>query len=271
MDLKQAIQAYATELARLRHKKGYAQTSLATRLRVHRSLISHIERGKKVPTRAMSEKLDQTFGLTASKHFVGLYEQIAQARNTSVWFIRWLEAEAQAVMLESWDPLQVPGLLQTSEYARAVISFNPTLSADEVEARVQKRVARRAIFDRASPPWVGVLIDESALHRPIGGPHVLVQQLRFLLEQARNTRLTVQIVPISAGNAAGLMGAFQIARLPNGIEVVSVDSLLAGQPSADVEIVAKAKMWYEAIKADAHPKSVSIQLIENAVSRWTKS
>ncbi|MFI0417432.1 Scr1 family TA system antitoxin-like transcriptional regulator [Spongiactinospora sp. 9N601] len=267
---KRATQVYAAELARLRQEKGFIQASLATRLRVHRSMISHIEHERKLPTRAISEQLDQVFGLTATKHFVTLYERIVQARASLKWFVEWLEAEERAVMLQSWDPLQVSGLLQTLNYARAVIGFNPLLSPEEVEMHAQKRVARRSILNRTSPPAVWILLDESVLHRPIGGAQVLAEQLRYLLDLAQNPRLTIQIVPTKAGNAAGLMTGFHIARLPNGVEVVSTDSIFSGQTSADTDLVAKAKMWYEAIKADAYPQGVSIQLIEDALSRWQK-
>ncbi|MDF5751834.1 helix-turn-helix transcriptional regulator [Spongiactinospora sp. TRM90649] len=268
---KRATRAFATELARLREERGLAQTSLAARLQVHRSLISHIEHERKIPTRAIAEKLDRVFGLVERKHFVGLYKRILYARNSPAWFIKWLEAEKQAIMLQSWDPLVIPGLLQTSAYARAVIGSNPTLGTAEMEARVQTRLARREILNKERPPTVWVLLDENVLDRPIGGPPVLAEQLHHLLEDARDPRVTIQIVPSMAGNPAGLVSAFQIARLPNGMEVVSVDSIIAGQPSADADIVAKAKMWYEAIKADAQPQSVSLNLVEDAVRRWTKT
>ncbi|WP_420847197.1 DUF5753 domain-containing protein [Nonomuraea basaltis] len=128
---------------------------------------------------------------------------------------------------------------------------------------------RIAIFASPSPPTFLALIDEGVLHRPIGGPNVLAGQLRYLLELAQHPQITVQLVPIAAGSVAGMMSAFALARLGDGSEVVSADSVLSGHVTGDHEAVARLKRRYDTIRAEAQPKKVTRQVIDDAVRKWT--
>ncbi|MER6942758.1 helix-turn-helix transcriptional regulator [Nonomuraea sp. NPDC000554] len=257
---------FAFDLAHYRKEAGMSQVALSTRMRCHTSLISHVERGRRAPTLDFAEALDRIFQLDA--HFANLYRQISHSP-TLGWFARWVEEiEPQAVILQSWDPLLVPGLLQTPEYARAI--FATMASADQIEDRVQARTRRMQIFDTPDPPVFLALIDEGVLHRPIGGPKVLSEQLRYLLDMSEHPRITIQLVPVVAGCAAGMMSAFALARLRDGTEVVSADSVLSGQVTGDLDSVAQLKMRYDTIRADAYPQSQSQQAIEDAERKWTK-
>jgi transcriptional regulator with XRE-family HTH domain len=256
---------FASDLTHHRKEAGMSQIALSTRMRCHTSLISHVERGRRAPTVEFAEALDRAFQLDG--HFIGLYTQISHSP-TLGWFARWVEEiEPQAAILQSWDPLLIPGLLQTPEYARAI--FAATASDDQVEERVQVRMRRMRIFDSPSPPVFLALIDESVLHRPIGGPDVLAQQLRHLLELTQHPRITVQVVPVATGCAAGMMSAFALARLRDGAEVVSADSVLSGQVTGDHDSVIRLKVRYDTIRADAYPQSISQQAIEDGVKKWT--
>lgn len=256
---------FAADLTRRRKEAGISQTALSRRVRCHTSLISHVERGRRAPTVEFAEALDRAFHLDG--HFVDLFTQIRHSP-TLGWFARWVEEiEPQAAILQSWDPLVIPGLLQTPEYARAI--FATTVPIDEVEERVEARMRRMEIFDAPDPPVFLAIIDESVLHRPIGGPKVLAQQLLQLLERAQDSRITIQVVPTASGCAAGMMSAFALARLRDGAEVVSADSVLSGLVTGDHDSVVRLKVRYDAIRADAYPQAMSLQVIEDAVRKWT--
>lgn len=257
---------FATDLEQYRRRSGLSLVALGTQMRCHPSLISHIERGRRAPTLDFAEALDHAFQL--DQHFTTLFRQISHSPALG-WFARWVEeVEPQAVILQSWDPMLIPGLLQTPEYARAV--FSPMAPADQVEERVEARIRRLQIFDRPNPPVFLALIDEGVLHRPIGGPEVLLHQLRHLLELAQHPCVTIQLVPIAAGCGAGMMSAFSLARLRGGIEVASADSVLSGDVTSDHDAVARLKVRYNIIRADAHSQSVSLRLMEDAVTTWAK-
>jgi hypothetical protein len=97
-----------------------------------------------------------------------------------------------------------------------------------------------------------------------------MHQLRHLLELAQHPCVTVQLVPIAAGCAAGMMSAFSLARLRGGIEVASADSVLSGDVTNDHDAVARLKVRYNIIRADAHSQSVSLRLMKDAVTAWAK-
>ncbi|GLW10226.1 transcriptional regulator [Microtetraspora sp. NBRC 13810] len=241
---------------------------MGQRMKCHATLVGKVEKGKRTPTPDFAMAADAAFELDG--HFVELATRVAREAAGPRWWYRWTdEVEPQAVILQSWDPMLVPGLLQTPAYARAVLGSSPLIVSDQLEGAVAARTARRAILDRTPPPRVCVLMDEGVLHRPVGGRNVLLEQLHYLLEAARCPCLTVQVVPIAAACAAGMMAAFALARLPTGAEVATVDSLREGHTTADVDAVAEIRLWYETIRADACSRFESLQIIEKAVARWT--
>lgn len=257
---------FASDLTEHRKAARLTQAALAARVRCHESLISHIETGRRPPTLEFAQEVDKVLGLGA--HFATLHTQISQSP-TIGWFARWVEEiEPQSVILQSWDPLLIPGILQTTDYARAI--FAATAPPDRVEERVRARTGRMRIFDSPSPPTFLALIDEGVLHRPIGGPEVLAEQLRHLLDLIRHPRITIQIVPIAAGCVTGTMSAFALARLRDGSEVVSADSILSGHVTGDHDAVMRLKQRYDSIRADAQPKNATPQAIEDAIGKWTR-
>ncbi|MER6512607.1 helix-turn-helix transcriptional regulator [Nonomuraea sp. NPDC001636] len=257
---------FARDLAERRKAARMTQFALALRMHCHESLVSHVEKGRRVPTLEFALEADKA--LDTDGHFAALHERISQSPALG-WFARWVEEiEPQAVILQSWDPLLIPGILQTAGYARAI--FSTATPPDRVEERVQARIQRMRIFDGNSPPAFLALIDEGVLHRPIGGPEILAEQLRYLLELTCHPHITIQLVPVAAGCVAGTMSAFALARLRDGSEVVSADSVLSGQVTGDHEAVMSLKRRYDTIRADAQPKNVSPRAIEDAIKKWTQ-
>jgi Domain of unknown function (DUF5753) len=110
--------------------------------------------------------------------------------------------EAGARSLRLFEHVLVPGLLQTADYARAVLSTRPHTSADEIEELVTARLARQALLARADPPLLYVLLDEGVLHRPVGTPEVMATQLARLAELSEQTYVTLQVIPYSAGRTS---------------------------------------------------------------------
>jgi len=115
-------------------------------------------------------------------------------------------------VLRWYEPLVVPGLLQTEEYARAIPSARPDGNLDDLEEQVAARLARQAILDRTGAPQLWCILDEGVLHRAIGGSKVMRSQLYRLAEVAEHPKTTIQVIR-SAGAHAGLLGGFIIADL----------------------------------------------------------
>jgi uncharacterized protein DUF5753 len=126
------------------------------------------------------------------------------------WFEDWLRAEGEAHTLRIRQPLIIPGLLQTAEYARALFL---AAGADDAKADdlAALRMERQSILDRAEPAHVITVLDESALRKLVGSPAIMYEQLTHLASQAERPNISVEVVPASTGANAGLSGGFQLA------------------------------------------------------------
>ncbi|MEU8056037.1 helix-turn-helix domain-containing protein [Microbispora bryophytorum] len=261
---------FGAEMRRLREAAQLSQAAVASRLGCTQTQVSRLEMAKRTPSKSDAEKLDQIFGLSDRQYFVGLYRRIASRPGGPGWFLGWVEEiEPSAVVLRSWDPLLVPGLLQTEPYARELFRQEPRITDDEVEARVHARMQRRQIIDRDDPPMVLVLFDAGVLRRQVGSSRgVMRDQLSYLLEVATHPAISIQVVDPRC--LPGLAGAFMIAELPNGEpETVHADSPAEGHVSSDPNLVTSIRNRYEAIRLWAYPEHESLRMIEEVKQEWT--
>src|SRR5262249_14551798 len=121
--------------------------------------------------------------------------------------IKYFGYEASASIIRQFEPLVMPGLLQTEEYTRAVLNLHE-IPADKADLYVASRRERQELLDREDPPEFFFIIDESVLLRSIGGKSVMQRQLQHLLRLARYPRVTIQVLPFSIGVHPGLRGPF---------------------------------------------------------------
>lgn len=139
----------------------------------------------------------------------------AYSNSMPAWFRPYVDLEEAAGVIRTYEVQFVPGLLQTEDYARAVIGQGVSRPRSaEVERRVELRMRRQNILTRDGPTRLWAVIDEAALRRPIGGRDVTRAQLRALHEAARLEHVTVQVMPFQVGGHAGEAGAFTILRFP---------------------------------------------------------
>ncbi|HEY6423458.1 MAG TPA: helix-turn-helix transcriptional regulator [Pseudonocardiaceae bacterium] len=121
-----------------------------------------------------------------------------------------IDHENKAVAISVFEAIFVPGLLQTGEYARAVISRNVNVPPDEVDDRVAARLARQSLFSRNRPAHFAFYLHESALRTPVGGPTVMAEQLRHLQRMSARSSLTLRVIPVALGAHAAMTGAFRL-------------------------------------------------------------
>ncbi|RBQ17143.1 hypothetical protein DP939_27085 [Spongiactinospora rosea] len=264
--------AFAAELRKYRQLRNVTQDQVARALSCDQTLISALENCKRTPQRNQAERLDEFFGLTERRVFVPIYEQIVREARSPRWSVKWAdEIEPFATVLRTWAPLLVPGLFQTEAYAREIFTSSPMAppAAERIEEQINGRMLRKAVLDRVPPPAVWDLIDEGVLHRPIGGAAVLVEQLRYLLEIAHNPAITIQIVPMWAGCAPGLVGTFTLAEVPGRPGAVLMESTGGGHVVTDSLVVAQHQKRYDTIRAHAYPKKQSQQVIRDAIEKWS--
>jgi transcriptional regulator with XRE-family HTH domain len=240
--------------------------ALAARLGFDRTVIAKAETGDRVPTPEVLTAWCDVCNLDAE-----LFERWAVlARRTDgpipSWFESWLEAEGKAHALKIWQPLIIPGLFQTGEYARALFlaAGTDTERADEL---VAARLERQAILERPDPPHVVAVLDEAVLHRLIGSPAIMHDQLTHLAVIAEHPNISIEIVPGSTGANAGLSGGFQLASndgAPDVLRMEAVEDVTAESRS----LVRRATVVFDLVRGDALPRTASRALITEAAEQW---
>jgi hypothetical protein len=124
--------------------------------------------------------------------------------------------EESASLIRSYQPQVVPGLLQTEAYVRAITAASfPEETGEESERRVALRLARQDLLKRPAPPAYWVVLEETVLRRPIGGPGVLHGQIAYLIDMAAQPGITIQVLPLSVGWHPAMYGMFNIFRFPD--------------------------------------------------------
>ncbi|WP_271223531.1 helix-turn-helix domain-containing protein [Streptosporangium carneum] len=260
---------FGSEMRRLREAAQLSQSAVASRLGCTQTQVSRLEKAARTPSKSDAENLDRLFGEVDGVSFVRLYQRIAAQPGSPIWFRNWAEEiEPAARILRSWDPLLVPGLLQTESYAHHLFSQAPQTTPNEVEERVQARIRRQRILDQDNSPLFVVLIDAGVLHREVGGAEVMREQLDHLLDVVQRPTVSIQIVDPKC--LTGLLSAFMIAELPDGRpDVIYVDSSTEGQITTDLDSVTAIWKRYEAIRTWAYPEHVSLKMAEEVRREWT--
>ncbi|MFI6794070.1 helix-turn-helix domain-containing protein [Streptosporangium canum] len=264
------IAFFGYELRRYRQQAGLSQGKLARRTGFALGTISMAETGRRPPTEDFVRRCDEALGVEGA--LIRIKEMMDNvAARLPAWFRPWVEIEQVAETLRTWQPLIMPGLLQTADYARVLFSDEPRTPVENVERSVAVRLDRQLILEREDPPMLWVVLDEGVLGRRVGNASIMAGQLTHLLEMARRTYVTVQIVPSGGGNTVGLLGGFFIAQVQGVVNSVYVESAGQGQVSDRPDDVADIMTKYEAIRAEALPWRMSLELIEEMRERWTRS
>jgi DNA-binding XRE family transcriptional regulator len=256
------------ELRGARLAAGYtSQDQFARELGFDRTVIVKAETGARPPSDDLAGKIGEQFPGLCN----GLYVQLATIARKSNgpipgWFADWLDAERQAHTLRIWQPLIVPGLLQTAEYARALFVAAGE-DADRVEELIAARLDRQAILDRPKPPQVVTVLDESVLHRLIGTPQIMADQLIHLAAVSERPNVTIQMIPSDIGANAGLSGGFQLASTDGAEDVLNMNGV-EDVTSETRSLVRTAANMFVRVQADALPRAASRKLILEAAEQW---
>ncbi|MGW6412013.1 helix-turn-helix domain-containing protein [Streptomyces vinaceus] len=236
---------YGAELRRLREEARMKQGELGGVVFCTASLIGQIETARKVPTRDFSERVDAALGTD------GLFSRLVGLVLRSqlpTWFQPYAEMEARAAYISSFQAQLVYGLLQTEEYARAVLGVR---TEGDLDAKVAARIERQRILDRKNPPLMWVVMSEAVLHQEIGGQEVMRNQLAHLLTLRRREWVQVQILPFEAGAHTGLMGEFSLLRFDDDPDLVYTEDFVQGHMTANPQALREGSLRYDHLQAAA--------------------
>jgi transcriptional regulator with XRE-family HTH domain len=259
---------FGAELRRARNEAGLSQEQLGQRIGYSGTMVGKIETAERAPSEDIAGRCDEALGTNGL--LVRIYD-LARRWDGGYpsWFAGWMDRERTATSLCWWEPLLVPGLMQTADYARALFRAWPMAEGDELEEMVSTRTDRQAILGRADPPSLWAIIDQSVLHRRVGAAKIMYDQLGHLAALAARPGVMVQVVPAGTGAHVGLLGAFIVAA-GNGAETVYMESPDEGQTTEVPSVVAKLTRTFNVLRAVALSPEVSRELIMKvAEEQWT--
>jgi transcriptional regulator with XRE-family HTH domain len=217
--------ALGTQLRRLREASGLTTAQAADAIRATPSKISRLENGRSSARQRDIADLLTLYGVTEQGEQEQMLVLTRQAAIPGWWhpyndvLPRWLELyiglEEAASVIRSYEVQFVHGLLQTEDYARAVIGIaHVGEPAEEIDRRVSLRMRRQRLLTRPGAPQLWAVADEAALRRSPHGPEVMRRQLEHLLELTALPNVTVQVIPFHSGAHAAAGGPFTILRFP---------------------------------------------------------
>jgi transcriptional regulator with XRE-family HTH domain len=213
-----------SQLRRLREARGMTREEAGYAIRGSESKISRLELGRVSFKKRDITDLLKLYGIPEGDERVEALVTLAEEANQpgwwhryddvmAKWFQTYIGLEEAASLIRTYEIQFVPGLLQTEDYARAVVSVGAPQDTDEqIEAKVRVRMERQRILERPEPPALWAVIDEAALRRPMGGRRLMRTQIEHLLLLMKRPNITVQVVPFRQGGHAAETGAFTILR-----------------------------------------------------------
>lgn len=214
----------ARQLQALREKAGLSYEQAAEAIYSSPWTVRRIERPDGGGLKPLTVKgLLMAYGVTDVRE-IDTFLRLARDASTPGWWHSyddvlpsWFKVavglEESATLIRAYEPQVVPGLLQTEGYVRAITAANfPAATPDFTERTVALRLARQQLLQRTDPPSYWVVMDETVLRRPIGGPDVMRGQLNHLIEYAQRPDITIQVIPFTAGWHPALYGMFNIFR-----------------------------------------------------------
>jgi transcriptional regulator with XRE-family HTH domain len=270
------------ELRRLREGHVLKLEEVAERLGLAPSTLSRIETGK-APTKSayLTAMLDM-YQVTDPGARKVLVDMAREGHRKGWWSIYddvlpsgfdiYVGLEAEASGLRSYETDVVHGLLQTTDYAVAVLrELRPRDSEEQIERVVDLRMERQRLLEQDPPLDLWLIMDEAAIRRNIGGSAVMRNQLEHLIQASRWTNVTLQILAFEAGAHAGLIGPFSILEFPDRTDsevayTESVGGMIYLEKDREVRACAEA---FDRMRAAALSPAASVELIQRVSRDFT--
>lgn len=176
--------------------------------------------------------------------------------------------ESEATAIHNFEPLLLPGLVQTAEYARSLMrSAAPTWSGHEIESMVTVRMNRQRVLDQANPPRLNLIIEEMVLRRTMDDPGMMIGQLQHLLAASARRHVSVRILPFDAEAAIAAQGSLIMLDCPDQPTLCFEESRTTAAFLEEEELIGRARLVWKKLSAAAHSEEDSRQLIAELSSK----
>ncbi|MGR8009999.1 helix-turn-helix domain-containing protein [Streptomyces hypolithicus] len=269
------------ELRRLRELKGMTAEEVAERLLVSQSKISRLENGRRSISQRDVRDLCGVYEVEDHRIVDSLMQMAKDSRQQGWWhafgdipYSVYIGLETDAASLRVYDPQIVPGLLQTPQYAEALITGAlPETAASDVEKRVNVRLRRQErVLATEQPLRLWAVIDEASLRRVVGDKQLMREQLEHLVEQSQLPHVTVQILPFDMGAHPGISGHYAILEFPDAADssVVYIEGVTSDLYLEKANDVQKYSVMYEHLRAQALNVEASRQFIADIAKEYAR-
>ncbi|QNP63797.1 helix-turn-helix domain-containing protein [Streptomyces genisteinicus] len=269
------------ELRRLRELKGMTAEEVADRLLVSQSKISRLENGRRSISQRDVRDLCGVYEVEDHRIVDSLMQMAKDSRQQGWWhafgdipYSVYIGLETDAASLRVYEPQVVPGLLQTRQYAEALITGAlPESAHADVDKRVSVRLRRQErIRDAENPLRLWAVIDESALRRRVGSGQLMREQLEHLVELSHEPHVTVQVLPFDMGAHPGINGQYAILEFPDTSDssVVYIEGVTSDLYLEKANDVQKYSVMYEHLRAQALNVEQTRQFIGRIAKRYAE-
>jgi transcriptional regulator with XRE-family HTH domain len=252
---------FGRELRRTRKARGWPVAEVARRTKINAGHLSRIELGRRPPTEHVAAALDEVFPERGG-WFSAWHGESQSWPEIPATFRSWPDYEDRATAVRDWTPSIMTGLIQTEDYAAALIATTPGIDAATADSRLRSRVERqRRFWDHERPVVASFVVDEHALYRRVGSPQVMAVQLLHLLAVADRQAVTVQVMPAVAHPA--LASGFLIADA-----AVWCEHIAGGYVFTDEQTLTAVAIRHDNLRGESYRVSESLALIRRTAGQW---
>lgn len=252
------------ELRMLRKKAGMTQVQVARALNMVDSHVSAWERGTRGMTQEQAEQLDQIFntsGLVARA-----WRKMHAPDALPAWYEEVPQLEQAVSELREYQSQVIPGLIQTSDYAKALIrDSTPWASVTEIDRMVESRMQRQEILDKEHPPLVSMVVEAIVITRAIGGKRVLKDQLKQVVDLIEKGTVRFQVMPPEPESHPGASGPFRVYSFPDKPQVASAEYMGGEQLMDEMLKVQRCVTIFGLLQSEALSPRASIDLIRKVI------
>ncbi|GAA4207246.1 helix-turn-helix transcriptional regulator [Streptosporangium oxazolinicum] len=266
----------AAELRSLREAAGLTMEEVAQALDMSRATVSRLETGKTARPRPRDIRDILDLYGAEDAHREAVMDLVRGARERGWWeqykgvFTgSYVGLEAEASSIDTFEPLVIPGLLQTSAYTAELIRASLSYDPAELDKRLEARMRRQEILQRPNPPRYRAIIDEAALLRTMSKKEVMRDQLRKLIDTQPLEHVTIQVIPMSAGPHVGMWGQFVILGFPDPTDqnVVYVETPTDNLYLEEPEQLERYNLMMQRLVANALGADASIAYLSELIDR----
>ncbi|MEU0238068.1 helix-turn-helix transcriptional regulator [Nocardiopsis sp. NPDC006198] len=254
---------FGAGLRRLRKERGLTGTATALGIGLSPTMYSSIERGRRFCLREHAVRLDEV--LESGDEVIRLWTKMVSPERLPEWFYRVPELERAASEIREYQPLLIPGLLQTERYARALFrAVKPWAKRDEIERMMDARLERWELLDDERRPLLWFVISGTVLRSPVGTDASMQEQLDHLTTLVEDEKIHLQVLPMDARVNPGKSGPFRIYSFPDKPTLASAEYMTGEIVLDEMAKLRQCEVVFGALQAAALPVTETLEQISKA-------